>query len=146
MARQLKCSGHHVNWSQRHCELQHRLYTPYVYTTVSTIWRCCTLFMQEISNQYNPMQSRHCQSFTYGRIFSTTSNSPPDCPYNPCLLFCRNCLVGRSYIVKVSELGNGRTLYAADYCPLGRSQPLPLRWMAWESVLLVRILTHFVDT
>jgi Protein tyrosine kinase. len=49
----------------------------------------------------------------------------------------RNCLVGKGYSIKVSDFGMNRSLYAADYyCMAGRGL-LPIRWMAWESVLLV---------
>jgi len=53
-------------------------------------------------------------------------------------LAARNCLVGERLTVKVSDLGTARTLHAADYCRLHAAGPtLPLRWMAWESVVLV---------
>ncbi|KAF4518476.1 hypothetical protein B566_EDAN006481 [Ephemera danica] len=51
-------------------------------------------------------------------------------------LATRNCLVGSGYSIKVSDLGSGRSLYAADYVSLEGRDPVPLRWMAWESVLL----------
>lgn len=53
------------------------------------------------------------------------------------MFFFRNCLVGRRYEVKVSDLGSYRHMYSTDYCQIAGSRPLPLRWMAWESVLLV---------
>lgn len=49
----------------------------------------------------------------------------------------RNCLVGRRFEVKVSDIGSYRQIYSTDYCQIAGSRPLPLRWMAWESVLLV---------
>ena len=53
-------------------------------------------------------------------------------------LAARNCLVGDRLTVKVSDLGVARSLYADDYCCLLPGGPaLPLRWMAWESVVLV---------
>jgi len=60
-------------------------------------------------------------------------------------LAARNCLVGDRLTVKVSDLGIARSLHAADYCRLCTGGPtLPLRWMAWESVVLVSILCHSV--
>lgn len=56
----------------------------------------------------------------------------------------RNCIVGKSYLVKVCDLGIGRLLYPSDYFSLENEAPanedlaIPIRWMAWESVLLVR--------
>jgi len=53
-------------------------------------------------------------------------------------LAARNCLVGERLTVKVSDLGVARSLYANDYCCLRHGCPaLPLRWMAWEAVVLV---------
>jgi len=53
-------------------------------------------------------------------------------------LATRNCLVGDRLTVKVSDLGTARSLHAADYCRLHAGGPsFPLRWMAWESVVLV---------
>lgn len=62
---------------------------------------------------------------------------------------CRSCIIGPQLEVKVCSLGTviNRTAYPADYCHLegaGRqSQPMPIRWMAWESVLLVSLFLYF---
>lgn len=59
--------------------------------------------------------------------------------------FYRSCIIGAQLEVKVCTLGTviNRTAYPADYCQLegtGRhSQPMPIRWMSWESVLLVSV-------
>ncbi|XP_076749546.1 discoidin domain-containing receptor 2 isoform X1 [Xylocopa sonorina] len=53
-------------------------------------------------------------------------------------LATRNCLVSRGYTVKVSDLGAGRNAYAADYFRVEGRPPLPIRWMAWESMLMGR--------
>ncbi|CAK9829515.1 Discoidin domain-containing receptor 2 [Anthophora retusa] len=53
-------------------------------------------------------------------------------------LATRNCLVSRGYTAKVSDLGSGRTAYAADYFRVEDRPPLPIRWMAWESMLMGR--------
>jgi len=58
----------------------------------------------------------------------------------------RNCLVGDLYQVKVADLGSGRDVYAADYCRVetggNTTVMLPVRWMAWESVLQVLSLVY----
>uniref|UniRef100_A0ABD2WJD2 Discoidin domain-containing receptor 2 n=1 Tax=Trichogramma kaykai TaxID=54128 RepID=A0ABD2WJD2_9HYME len=51
-------------------------------------------------------------------------------------LATRNCLVSSGYLVKISDLGSGRSAYSADYFKLEDGPPLPIRWMAWESMLL----------
>jgi hypothetical protein len=59
--------------------------------------------------------------------------------------FNRNCIIGPQLDVKICALGTviNRLSYPADYCHLegaGRqSQPMPIRWMAWESVLMVSV-------
>lgn len=52
-------------------------------------------------------------------------------------LACRNCLVGRHYSVKISDFGMSRNLYSGDYYRIEGKAVLPIRWMAWESILLV---------
>lgn len=51
-------------------------------------------------------------------------------------LATRNCLVGYNHHIKVSYFGMSRSPYAADYYKLEDWAMLPIRWMAWESVLL----------
>ncbi|XP_055850149.1 discoidin domain-containing receptor 2-like isoform X2 [Episyrphus balteatus] len=57
-------------------------------------------------------------------------------------LATRSCIIGPELEVKVCSIGTviNRSAYVADYCQLegtGRqSQPMPIRWMSWESVLL----------
>ncbi|ESO05105.1 hypothetical protein HELRODRAFT_78384, partial [Helobdella robusta] len=57
-------------------------------------------------------------------------------------LACRNCLVGDSFHVKVSDLGTSHLLHESDYYPQPYSDLLlPVRWMAWESVLMGKFTT-----
>ena len=53
-------------------------------------------------------------------------------------LAARNCLVGDLYAVKIADFGMSRPLHSADYYRVEGRAMLPIRWMAWESVLLVR--------
>ncbi|KAI5734194.1 hypothetical protein M8J77_003678, partial [Diaphorina citri] len=50
-------------------------------------------------------------------------------------LAARNCLVHAGYSIKISNFGIVRNLYAADYYDLGGKSALPIRWMAWESIV-----------
>lgn len=51
-------------------------------------------------------------------------------------LAARNCLVGQGLLVKVSDLAMSQNRYHRDYCRASEeSTLLPVRWMAWESVL-----------
>ncbi|XP_030766218.1 epithelial discoidin domain-containing receptor 1-like [Sitophilus oryzae] len=51
-------------------------------------------------------------------------------------LATRNCLVGKDYEIKISDVGSYREIYSQDYCRVVGPEPVPLRWMAWESALL----------
>ncbi|CAK9828903.1 Discoidin domain-containing receptor 2 [Anthophora retusa] len=53
-------------------------------------------------------------------------------------LAARNCLVGRSYTVKVTDIAMCSDLYKKDYCDIGGRPPAPIRWLPWESILLDR--------
>ena len=52
-------------------------------------------------------------------------------------LATRNCLVGTYCTIKISDFGMSRSLYSADYYRIEGRAVLPIRWMAWESILLV---------
>ena len=52
-------------------------------------------------------------------------------------LATRNCLVGPNYSIKISDFGMSRSLYSTDYYRIEGRAVLPIRWMAWESILLV---------
>ena len=52
-------------------------------------------------------------------------------------LATRNCLVGTYYTIKISDFGMSRSLYSNDYYRIEGRAVLPIRWMAWESILLV---------
>ncbi|XP_023031811.1 discoidin domain-containing receptor 2 [Drosophila willistoni] len=63
-------------------------------------------------------------------------------------LATRSCIIGPELSVKVCSIGTviNRSAYASDYCQLegttGRqTQPMPIRWMAWESVLRGKFTT-----
>ncbi|XP_066954935.1 discoidin domain-containing receptor 2-like [Macrobrachium rosenbergii] len=57
-------------------------------------------------------------------------------------LATRNCLVGRQLTIKISDFGMSRALYSNDYYRLNEDRALlPIRWMAWESILQGRFST-----
>ncbi|XP_025602982.2 discoidin domain-containing receptor 2-like [Athalia rosae] len=49
-------------------------------------------------------------------------------------LATRNCLVGKAYHIKISDFGTDNELYSSDYYKVDGNMPLPVRWMAWESI------------
>jgi len=58
-------------------------------------------------------------------------------------LAARNCLVGRSYTVKVTDIAMCSDLYKKDYSDIGGRPPAPIRWLPWESILLVNNFFFF---
>jgi discoidin domain receptor family protein 2 len=46
-------------------------------------------------------------------------------------------LVFPSYVVKISDSGSVRATYNCDYYTTLDGSRLPIRWMAWESLVLV---------
>lgn len=52
-------------------------------------------------------------------------------------LATRNCLVGKRYTIKIADFGMSRNLYSGDYYRIQGRAVLPIRWMSWESILLV---------
>lgn len=59
-------------------------------------------------------------------------------------LATRNCLVGNAYTIKIADFGMSRQLYACDYYRIEGRAMLPIRWMAWESILMVGISVNVV--
>ncbi|XP_076272189.1 discoidin domain-containing receptor 2-like [Rhynchophorus ferrugineus] len=53
-------------------------------------------------------------------------------------LAARNCLVGRGYIVKVTDIAMSKPQYRKEYAEIGGRPPAPIRWLPWESILLDR--------
>ncbi|NWH67854.1 DDR1 protein, partial [Geococcyx californianus] len=51
-------------------------------------------------------------------------------------LATRNCLVGEGFTVKVADFGMSRPLYGAEYYRVRGRALLPIRWMAWECILM----------
>ncbi|XP_022905672.1 discoidin domain-containing receptor 2-like [Onthophagus taurus] len=56
-------------------------------------------------------------------------------------LATRNCLVGKAYQIKICDFGTYNELYVNDYYKVDGNTPLPIRWMAWESVYQAKYTT-----
>ena len=61
-------------------------------------------------------------------------------------LATRNCLVGDDYIIKINDLGMSQGRYSDDYYRIEGRATLPIRWMAWESVMLVSVLHYRIQS
>ncbi|GLH05396.1 Uncharacterized protein GBIM_11003 [Gryllus bimaculatus] len=51
-------------------------------------------------------------------------------------LAARNCAVGKHYSIKITDHAMYCTKYESDYYVSDTQSRLPVRWMAWESLLL----------
>ncbi|KAH0810624.1 hypothetical protein GEV33_012167 [Tenebrio molitor] len=56
-------------------------------------------------------------------------------------LATRNCLVGKGYQIKICDFGTYNEVYINDYYKVDGNTPLPIRWMAWESVYQAKYTT-----
>merc|ERR1712062_698664 len=57
-------------------------------------------------------------------------------------LAARNCFVGRGLTVRVGDFGMSRNLYSKDYFKVTGNAVLPIRWSAWESIILGKFTTQ----
>ncbi|XP_039287429.1 discoidin domain-containing receptor 2 [Nilaparvata lugens] len=51
-------------------------------------------------------------------------------------LAARNCMIGKNYLLKISDHAMFCSQYDGDYYLSDTKTKLPIRWMAWESLLL----------
>ena len=50
-------------------------------------------------------------------------------------LAARNCMINEQYLLKVADFGLSHDIYSEDYYRVtDRSKPLPVKWMAIESL------------
>ncbi|KAM6472579.1 epithelial discoidin domain-containing receptor 1 isoform 2-T3 [Liasis olivaceus] len=56
-------------------------------------------------------------------------------------LATRNCLVGEGFTIKIADFGMSRNLYTGDYYRIQGRAVLPIRWMAWECILMGKFTT-----
>ena len=57
-------------------------------------------------------------------------------------LATRNCMIGSRFEVKITDLAATRSGYAHDYYRVPNRRPLPVRWMAPESIISYRFTTE----
>jgi len=57
-------------------------------------------------------------------------------------LAARNCFVGRWLSVRIGDFGMSRNLRSRDYYKVTGSAILPIRWSAWESIILGKFTTQ----
>ena len=57
-------------------------------------------------------------------------------------LATRNCLVDSNLSVKIADFGLSQDIYSTDYCKLGDSALLPIRWMPPEAIMYAKFTLH----
>lgn len=49
-------------------------------------------------------------------------------------------------MVKIADVAMCKPQYRKDYAEIGGRPPAPIRWLPWESILLVRNMKHTIST
>ncbi|XP_076320947.1 discoidin domain-containing receptor 2-like isoform X4 [Tachypleus tridentatus] len=105
-------------------------------------------FLQQHIPEGAAYRSVNAKTLSYGSLIYMATQVASGMKYLESLNFVhrdlatRNCLVGRAYTIKVTDFGMSRDLYTADYYRIEGRAMLPIRWMAWESILLGKFTTR----
>ena len=100
-------------------------------------------------SKFTKFLSLHCVFFRNNSLLKIAVQVSAGMEYLSSLNFihrdlaARNCLVGAGEEIRIGDFGMSRGLYQSDYYRFQGGGVFPIRWMSWESVLMVRIEGFF---
>uniref|UniRef100_A0A0K0ER77 receptor protein-tyrosine kinase n=1 Tax=Strongyloides stercoralis TaxID=6248 RepID=A0A0K0ER77_STRER len=108
---------------------------------------CCIMEYMKNGDLCQYLQSKNYNTLTTEFLLSIATQVAAGMSYLESKNFvhrdlaARNCFVAEDDIVKIGNFGMARSLYSSDYYTVQGKVNAPIRWMAWESLLLGRFTT-----